>query len=174
MTEAIKSGDTIAVDYTGKLENGEVFDTSEGRDPLVFTVGSGMLIKGFDEAVIGMKTGDSKTVNIPPEMGYGPRDENAMVELPRDQFPKDFPMAQGQQLQLQDPTGRPVPAKIVSFTDDTVKMDVNHFLAGKTLTFDITIAETGVTPPASSCGSCGTNDCCSSCSGGPGGSGTDS
>ena len=85
MTEAIKSGDTIAVDYTGKLENGDVFDTSEGKTPLTFTVGAGMLIKGFDDAVMGMKKGESKTVTIPPEEGYGPRHEDAIVEIPRAQ-----------------------------------------------------------------------------------------
>ena len=173
MTEAIKSGDTIAVDYTGKLEDGEVFDTSEGKTPLTFTVGAGMLIKGFDEAVVGMKKGESKTVTIPPEMGYGPRNEEAMVEIPRDQIPEDLPLQEGIQLQLQDPQGRPVPAIVAEITDEMVKMDVNHFLAGKTLVFDITIADTGLEPPAHGCGcpsagDCGdkAGDCGSGCGGG--------
>ncbi len=176
MTEAVKSGDTIAVDYTGKLENGEVFDTSEGKTPLTFTVGAGMLIKGFDEAVIDMKKGDSKTVTIPPEMGYGPRNEDALVDVPRMHFPDEIPLEVGLELQLQDPNGRPVPAKVAEITDEVVKMDVNHFLAGKTLVFDITIADTGLTPPpAQDCGcgcgtdaeDCGTDkDCGSGCGGG--------
>ena len=172
MTEAVKSGDTIAVDYTGKLENGEVFDTSEGKTPLTFTVGTGMLIKGFDEAVIDMKKGDSKTVTIPPEMGYGPRNEEALVDVPRMHFPDEIPLEVGLELQLQDPNGRPVPAKVAEITDEVVKMDVNHFLAGKTLVFDITIAETGLTPPAAhDCGcGCGTDaeDCGTDCGSGSG------
>lgn len=166
MTEAIQSGDTIAVDYTGKLENGDVFDSSEGKTPLTFTVGAGMLIKGFDEAVIGMKKGESKTVTIPPEMGYGPRNDDAVVEIPRDQIPDEIPLSEGLELQLQDPNGRPVPARVTEITDEIVKMDVNHFLAGKTLVFDITIADTGLEPPAHGCGGgCGTDadDCSSGC-----------
>lgn len=178
MTEAIKSGDTIAVDYTGKLENGEVFDSSEGREPLTFTVGAGMLIKGFDTAVMGMKKGESKTVTIPPEEGYGPRHEDAIVEIPRSQFPEEMPLKEGLELQLQDPQGRPVPARVAEIADDTVKMDINHFLAGKTLVFDITIADTGLEPPVQGCGcgcgtdasDCGTDssDCGSGCGGGCG------
>lgn len=170
MTEPIKSGDTIAVDYTGKIENGDVFDTSEGKTPLTFTVGSGMLIKGFDTAVTGMKKGESKTVTIPPEEGYGPRHEDAFVEIPRDQIPEEIPLDKGLVLQLQDPQGQPVPAQVAEITDETVKMDLNHFLAGKTLVFDITIAETGLeAPPAHDCGcGCGTDakDCGTGCEGG--------
>ncbi|WP_289018843.1 peptidylprolyl isomerase [Desulfobacter postgatei] len=166
MSEAIKSGDTIAVDYTGKFESGDVFDSSEGRQPLTFTVDTGMLIKGFDQAVIGMKKGESKTVTIPPEMGYGPRDEEAMVEIPRAQFPQDMALIEGLELQLQNPAGQPVPARIASINETNVTMDVNHFLAGKTLVFDITIAETGLEPPAGSCGTksggCDSG-CCGSC-----------
>ncbi len=169
MSEAIKSGDTIAVDYTGKLENGEVFDTSEGKSPLTFTVGAGMLIKGFDEAVLGMNVGESKTVTIPPEMGYGPRNEDAMVDIPRSQFPDEIPLTEGLELQLQDPQGRPVPARVAEITDDNVKMDVNHFLAGKTLVFDIKIVQTGLEPVNQDCGcGCGTDasDCGTGCGGG--------
>ncbi len=166
MSEAIKSGDTIAVDYTGKFENGDVFDSSEGRQPLTFTVDTGMLIKGFDQAVIGMKKGESKTVTIPPEMGYGPRDEEAMVEIPRAQFPQDMSLTEGLELQLQNPAGQPVPARIASINETNVTMDVNHFLAGKTLVFDISIAETGLELPAGSCGTksggCDSG-CCGSC-----------
>ena len=172
MTETIQSGDTIAVDYTGKLENGDVFDSSEGRDPLTFTVGAGMLIKGFDQAVMGMKKGESKTVTIPPEDGYGPRNDDAFVDIPRMHIPEDLPLEEGIEVQLQDPNGRPVPARVAEISEESVKMDVNHFLAGKTLVFDITIADTGLTPPAQDCGcGCGTDaqDCGSNCSGSCGG-----
>ena len=169
MTETIQPGDTIAVDYTGKLENGEVFDSSEGKTPLTFTVGAGMLIPGFDNAVVGMKKGDSKTVTIPPEQGYGPRNEEAVVEIPRAHIPDDIPLSEGLELQLQDPNGRPVPARVAQITEETVTMDINHFLAGQTLVFDITIAETGLEPPAQDCGcGCGTDakDCGTGCGGG--------
>jgi len=169
MTDAIKSGDTIAVDYTGKIEDGEVFDSSEGKAPLTFTVGAGMLIKGFDDAVVGMKKGESKTVTILPEEGYGPRHDDAFVEIPRDQFPDEVPLDVGLELQLQNPQGQPVPARVAEISDESVKMDINHFLAGKTLVFDITIAETGLeAPPAHDCGcGCGTDagDCGSGCEG---------
>ena len=172
MTEAIKSGDTIAVDYTGKLENGDVFDSSEGREPLTFTVGAGMLIKGFDQAVLGMKKGESKTVTIPPEEGYGPRNEEAVVDIPRMHIPDDLPLKEGVEVQLQDPSGRPVPARVAEINEDHVKMDINHFLAGETLVFDITIADTGLEPPAQDCGcGCGTDaqDCGTGCGGSCGG-----
>jgi peptidylprolyl isomerase len=155
MTETIQSGDTIAVDYTGKHEDGNIFDTSEGKAPLTFTVGAGMLIKGFDTAVIGMKKGESKTVTIPPEEGYGLRNEDAFVDVPRMHFPEEIPLAEGLQLELQDPNGRPVPARVVEIGEESVKMDINHSLAGKPLIFDITINDTGLAPPAPPEHSCG-------------------
>ncbi len=171
MTQAVKPGDTIAVEYTGKLETGEVFDSSQGKKPLTFTVGAGMLIKGFDQAVIGMKTGESKTVTIPPEQGYGPINEEAFVDIPKTHIPDEIPLEQGLELQLQDPQGRPVPARVAEISDESVKMDINHVLAGKTLVFDITIAQTGLTPPKQDCGcGCGTDaqDCGTGCEGGCG------
>jgi peptidylprolyl isomerase len=178
MTETIKSGDTIAVDYTGKHEDGKVFDTSEGKSPLEFTVGTGMLIKGFDTAVIGMKKGESKTVTISPEDGYGLRNEEAFVDVPRMHFPEEIPLVEGLQLELQDPNGRPVPAMVAEIGEESVKMDINHSLAGKTLIFDISINETGLTPPPPqehSCG-CGSHGCGTDSEGdcGSHGCGTDS
>ncbi|MBF0258652.1 MAG: peptidylprolyl isomerase [Desulfamplus sp.] len=160
MTEVINAGDTISVDYTGKLEDGKVFDSSEGRAPLKFTVGSQMLIRGFENAVIGMKKGESKTVTIPPEDGYGLRNEDAFVDLARQHIPDDIPLSVGIVLELQDPEGRPFPATVAEIGDKSVKMDINHFLAGKTLTFDLTIRETGLEPEAHNCG-CGSHshDC---------------
>lgn len=166
MTNAVKSGDTISVDYTGKLQSGKVFDSSEGQTPLKFTVGSGMLIKGFDQAVIGMKPGEKKTVVIEPEDGYGLRNEEHYVDIPRMQFPEEVPLTEGLQLELQDPQGRPVPAIVAEIGEESVKMDVNHFLAGKTLEFDITIVETGLEPDSHGCGSgCGCDSGCGSDSG---------
>lgn len=161
MTKAVKIGDTISVDYTGKLQTGKVFDTSQGQDPLKFTVGSGMLIKGFDQAVIGMKKGEKKTVVIEPEEGYGLRNEELYVDIPRLHFPEEIPLTEGLQLELQDPEGRPVPASIAKIGEESVRMDINHYLAGKTLEFDITIIETGLEPDAHDCGSgCGCDSGC--------------
>ena len=155
MTDTIKAGDTISVDYTGKKEDGTVFDSSEGKQPLKFTVGAGMLIQGFDDAVVGMKPGESKTVEIPPDQAYGHRHEDAFVNIPRAQIPEEIPLSEGLVLQLQDPQGRPVPATVTEITEENVKMDINHMLAGETLTFDITVRETGLTPDDPGCGSAG-------------------
>jgi peptidylprolyl isomerase len=156
MTEAIKSGDTIKVEYTGRFDDGEVFDTSEGKEPLKFIVGSGMLTKGFDDAVTGMNVGEEKTVTIQPEEAYGVRNEEAIIDIPRARISDDIPLIEGLQLTLSDPNGRPVPAIVVEITDETVKMDVNHALAGKILEFDIKVVETGLEPdPQGGCGSDG-------------------
>lgn len=165
MTETIKAGDTISVDYTGKKSDGTIFDTSEGKEPLKFTVGAGMLIQGFDNAVMGMKPGETKTVEVPPEEGYGLRQEDAIVDIPREHIPEEIPLTEGIVLQLQDPEGRPVPATVSEITDESVKMDVNHMLAGETLVFDITVRETGLEPDANACGSggCGSGEGGCSC-----------
>ena len=161
MTEPIKAGDTIAVNYTGKFEDGNVFDTSEGREPLKFTVGAGQLIKGFDNAVIGMTAGEKVTVTISPEEGYGVRNEELMVELPKSAVPEEMKIAVGMQLQLSDQNGNPVPAVVAEIGDDVIKMDLNHMLAGKTLVFDIEVVETGLEPASCAPG----GDCGGGCSG---------
>jgi peptidylprolyl isomerase len=163
MTKAVKSGDTISVDYTGKLQSGKVFDTSEGQSPLKFTVGAGMLIKGFDQAVIGMMVGEEKTVVIEPEDGYGLRNDAQYVDVPKMHFPEDIPLVEGMQLQLQDPEGRPVPAIVGEIGEESIRMDLNHYLAGKILEFDIRIVETGLEPDSHDCGSgCGCDSGCGS------------
>ncbi|MCP4023078.1 MAG: peptidylprolyl isomerase [Desulfobacteraceae bacterium] len=156
MTQEVKSGDTIKVDYTGKFENGDVFDTSEGKTPLKFTVGAGMLIKGFDQAVMGMQVGDKKTITVQPEEGYGIRNEEAFVDIPRANIPEDIPLTEGLAITLSDPDGRPIPAMVAEITDDNVKMDLNHALAGKVLEFDIKVVETGLEPDPPGCG-CGSD-----------------
>ncbi|MCF6247909.1 MAG: peptidylprolyl isomerase [Desulfobacula sp.] len=157
MTKAIKTGDTISVHYTGKLESGKVFDSSEGKTPLKFTVGSGALIKGFDTAVTGMHVGEKTTVVIEPEQGYGARNEEMCVDIPKKSIPEDLPLTIGIQVQLQDPNGQPMMATIAEVGEENVKMDLNHFLAGKTLEFDIAIVEAGLEPDVHQCGagSCG-------------------
>lgn len=146
MTETIKTGDTISVNYTGKLESGDVFDTSEGRSPLKFTVGSGQLITGFDTAVVGMKVGESTTVTITPEEGYGPSRDELIIDMPKSYVPQDMTLEVGMPVQLVDQDQNPVLAVVHEILEDTVKMDANHPLAGKTLVFDIEIIETGLDP----------------------------
>ena len=143
MKKAIQSGDTVSVHYTGKLENGEVFDSSSGRRPLIFTVGCGQIIRGFDEAVVGMTAGEKKTVTIAPEMAYGPRQAELIVDIPKNTVPEDMELEKGMMIELIDPQGNKIPAEVFEILDEVVKMDLNHFLAGKTLVFDIEIVEAG-------------------------------
>ena len=159
MSNTITSGDTISVHYTGRLENEEVFDSSEGRAPLVFTVGAGQLIKGFDDAVIGMASGEKKTVTMLPEEAYGERREDHIVDFPKANIPPDLEPEIGMVVQMSDQSGRPIPVIVTEILDDVVKLDVNHPLAGKTLMFDIEIVETGLQPDCQTCsGDCG--GCC--------------
>ena len=133
----VKTGDTVQIHYTGTLQDGTTFDSSEGRDPLKFEVGSGQIIPGLDEALPGMVAGDKKTVNVPAEAAYGPVEPNARQEVPREQIPAEIPLEAGAQLQMQTPDGRAVPVTVVDVTDTVVTLDANHPLAGKDLTFDI-------------------------------------
>jgi len=147
MEKAIRSGDTISVHYTGKVENGEIFDTSSGRRPLTFTVGTGQIIHGFDEAVVGMTTGQKKTVTIPPEQGYGHRQVELIVDIPKDAVPEDMEIEKGMMIELVDPQGNKMPAEVFEILDELIRMDLNHFLAGKTLVFDIEIVAIGAQQP---------------------------
>lgn len=139
----VKSGDKVKVHYTGKLANGEQFDSSEGREPLEFTVGAGQMIPGFDAALPGMKPGDKKTVNIPAKDAYGETDENAVIEFPKEHVPADMKLEIGQQLTLTNQQGQPFPVVVKEIKDDVVILDANHFLAGKELVFDIELMEIG-------------------------------
>ena len=132
-----KKGDAVKVHYTGKLEDGTVFDSSVSREPLGFTLGDGNMIKGFDAAVYGMVRGDKKTVNIPAVEAYGERREDMMVEVPISQVPANIQPEIGQQLVLQGEGGQPMPVTVVDLTDEKIVLDANHDLAGKDLIFDI-------------------------------------
>ncbi|MCP4581673.1 MAG: peptidylprolyl isomerase [candidate division Zixibacteria bacterium] len=138
-----KDKDKVKVHYTGKLEDGTVFDSSIDREPLEFTLGENQVIPGFDQGVIGMAIGDSKTLNIPPENAYGPTREDMIVEIKKEQIPKDIEATVGSKLQIQQPDGQAIPVTIVGATDDTVTIDANHPLAGKTLVFEIELVEIG-------------------------------
>ena len=139
----VKNGDNVKVHYTGKLVSGEQFDSSVGREPLEFTVGAGMMIKGFDAAMPGMKLGEKKTINIAPEDGYGPRNPEAMIEFPKEQVPADMKLEPGMPLTLSDQAGNPVPVIVVEVKDDVIVLDANHFLAGQELVFDIELVSIG-------------------------------
>ena len=132
-----KQGDNVTVHYTGKLVNGEQFDSSAGREPLGFTVGAGQMIKGFDAAIPGMVIGDKKTINIPAAEAYGEKDPSAIIEFPKEHVPGDMKLEPGMQLTLSDPQGHPVPVIVVEVKEDIIILDANHFLAGQELVFDI-------------------------------------
>jgi FKBP-type peptidyl-prolyl cis-trans isomerase 2 len=135
----VKSGDKIKVHYKGTLtKEGEVFDSSEGRDPLEFTVGSGMVIPGFDNGVLDMEVGEKKTVNIPCAEAYGEKNEQNIVPVDRAQLPPEMKEVEvGMMLQMVTPEGQPIPVTIVEVAEEKIKVDANHQLAGKDLTFDL-------------------------------------
>lgn len=129
-------GQTVAIHYTGSLEDGSVFDSSQGRDPLEFTLGAGQVIPGFESAVRTLDVGEATKTTIPPEQAYGERREDMIVTLDRSQFPDDANPEVGLQVYLQAGE-QPVPATIVAIQDESIILDANHRLAGKTLIFDI-------------------------------------
>jgi len=134
---AAKKGDNVKIHYTGTLGDGSVFDSSAGRAPLAFRLGSGQVIPGFDEAVTGMKIGDSKTVNIPAAKAYGPRNEDLVISVPRAEVPPDLNPEVGMKLQMGGTNGELVNVEIVEVTEEYIALDANPPLAGKDLTFAI-------------------------------------
>lgn len=140
MTTA-KQGDTVRIHYKGTLNDGTVFDSSEGRDPLEFEVGSGAIIPGLDIAIPGMTVGDNKTVNVPADQAYGPVNDQARQAVPRNDIPADIPLEVGTQLQMQTPDGQVVPVTVADVSESEVTLDANHPLAGKDLTFAIEMVE---------------------------------
>lgn len=137
------SGDTVKVDYTGRLNDGTVFDSSEGegREPLEFTVGSGQVIPGFDQGVQGMEVGESKTIKIPSEDAYGPHQEELVAEIDKSSFPEDMELTVGDMLHLQQPDGQAIAATVAEIKDGSVVLDANHPLAGQDLTFDVKLVK---------------------------------
>jgi len=137
----VKSGDKVKVHYHGKLTNGETFDSSEGRDPLEFEVGSGMVIKGFDEGVTGMTTGEKKTIHIPVDEAYGPRSVEMIFDIPKENFPPDMELEAGMPLMMNDQQGHQLPVNVVEIKENSVVLDANHPLAGQDLIFDLELVE---------------------------------
>ncbi len=133
----VKSGDTVKVHYHGKLNDGTTFDSSEGREPLEFEVGSGSVIAGFDNGVTGMKVGDKKTINIPVDEAYGQLQDDLLIEFPLDRFPADMKPEVGMELNMSNGAGQDFPVIITEVRDNSVVLDANHPLAGEDLTFDL-------------------------------------
>jgi len=136
-----KNGDTVKVHYTGKLEDGTVFDTSVERDPLQFTIGEGRVIPGFEQGIIGMNPGESKTTKVPADKAYGPHRKEMVLVVDRNQFPVDSKPKIGQQLQSRQADGRTIRVKVTDVSESSVTLDANHPLAGKDITFDIRLVE---------------------------------
>jgi peptidylprolyl isomerase len=133
--QQVQNGDKIKVHYHGKLRSGETFDSSDGREPLEFTVGSGQVIKGFDEGVKGMKVGDKKTVEIQVTDAYGEKQQEMMIEFPKDQFPADMNPEVGMQLMMSNGSGQQFPVTVAEVKEESVLLDANHPLAGQDLVF---------------------------------------
>ena len=140
MTEVME-GNTVRVHYTGKLDDGTVFDSSVGGDPLEFTIGQGQMIPGFERGVVGMELGETRTLVIAADQAYGVHRPDGVFEVDRSEIPTTIPLEVGMQLQANGPGGRPVSMTVAALSDDKVTMDANHPLAGKDLTFEIEVVE---------------------------------
>lgn len=145
--QQVKKGDTVKIHYHGKLTDGTTFDSSEGRDPLEFEVGSGQVIPGFDQGVTGMAVGEKKTIHIPADEAYGQKQEDMIMEFPKDRFPEDMAPEVGMQLNMSNGQGQNFPVVIVEVRESVVVLDANHPLAGEDLIFDLELVDiSGGTP----------------------------
>lgn len=138
-----KRGDTVHVHYTGRLEDGTVFDSSSGREPLQFTLGEGQVIPGFEQAVDGMSVGEKTEARIPPDRAYGDRSEQLVLNVERDRFPDSVTPQVGQRFTMTTQDGRQLPVTVTEAEPDSVTIDANHPLAGKPLTFDLELVKIG-------------------------------
>lgn len=141
MAQTAQQGDTVAVHYTGKLDNGDVFDSSRQREPLEFKIGGGQVIPGFDRAVEGLEVGESREVRLEADEAYGNPREDLLIDVGADQFPDDAEPQVGQQVQVQVAPGQNRVATIAAVEDEAIRLDLNHPLAGKALTFDVELVE---------------------------------
>jgi peptidylprolyl isomerase len=160
----VENGHFVKVDYTGTLENGDIFDTSKNSHPIEVEVGAGKVIKGFEDALVGMGKDEKKTFTLTPAEGYGERDEKLEHSFMRSDLPDGFDPRVGQILALQHPQGAQVPAK-VKYTDaEKITVDLNHPLAGETLTFQIEVVEINDEATQPTCTPSACNTCCTTCS----------
>lgn len=136
-----EAGKVVQVHYTGKLDDGSVFDSSQGREPLEFTVGSGQVISGFDQAITGMEVGETRSARIPADEAYGPRREDLVLEIDREQIPEGVEVSVGTQLQLQQQDGQSVPVTVADMGPQSVTLDANHPLAGQDLIFELELVD---------------------------------
>lgn len=139
----VKEGDTVKVHYTGRLGDGSVFDTSAEREPLEFTVGAGTVIPGFEQAVLGLLPGESTDTTISPENAYGPRSDELVTNVNKEQLPEDMEISIGQQLQVSMQNGQTAVVMVTDVTESFITIDANHPLAGQELTFSIEVVEIG-------------------------------
>ncbi len=139
--EKAKIGDTVKVNYTGRLDDGTVFDSSTGRGPLEFTIGGGEIIPGFEKAVIGMSPGEFKTHKVLADEAYGPHMNEMVIDVDRSRIPPDLKPEVGDRLQIHHPDGGTTPVLVTGVSDLSITLDANHPLAGKDLTFDIELVE---------------------------------
>jgi peptidylprolyl isomerase len=158
----VEDGHFVKVDYTGTFEDGETFDTSRGAHPIEVHIGQGGVIKGFEDALMGMAVKETKTFTLAPEEAYGPRRDDLEQTFQRSELPEGFDPQVGQVLALRNPQGGQIPATVKHADDEKVTVDLNHPLAGKSLTFDIEVVEINneSSQPAcepSACSSCGSN-----------------
>ncbi|HDI58957.1 MAG TPA: peptidylprolyl isomerase [Desulfobacteraceae bacterium] len=162
--EQVENGVFVSVEYTGTLSNGEVFDTSRDRQPLEVHMGAGRMIPGFEKALLGMTLNEKKTFTLEAEEAYGSRDDRLMREFPRSSAPPGAVPEVGQLVGLQTPDGQQIPAKIVKVDDQNITLDMNHPLAGESLTFEVEVVGISDTPTQlpEACGDGGC-DCCSGC-----------
>lgn len=136
-----KKGDTVKIHYHGRLTDGTTFDSSEGREPLQFELGSGMVIPGFDNGVTGMSVGEKKTINIPAAEAYGESNPDMIMDFPKAQFPPDLTPEVGMQLTMHNGAGQQFNVTIIELKEESVILDANHHLAGKELIFDLELVD---------------------------------
>ncbi len=141
MAEKVKKGDTVKIHYTGKFKDGETFDSSLSREPLEFELGKGMIIPGLEDAVEGMEVGEKKNVSITADQAYGQRDENLIVDVPKDKLPEGLEPEKGMPLRVKSQEGRDMQVVVAEVGDDSIKIDANSPLAGKDLEFELEIVE---------------------------------
>ena len=137
----VKHGDTVRIHYTGRLEDGTVFDSSEGLRPLEFTMGEGEVIPGFEQGVVGMVPGESKRITVPVDLAYGPRNDEKIFKFDKKKAPTEFQPQIGQQIQMYRADGLPLSVTVIGISENSFTLDGNHPLAGKTLIFDTTLLE---------------------------------